>query len=400
MPGGTLIDLCRHVHTREPLRTDLVSWRPERIVLTKGCDARPDEAVYCERMIAAYPEAHVVDRRDIAHNRVPIEGADQAERVAIGKETLVLGRIAGPVSPNHDPETAAGTLCTNYHAVHPAWFCHYDCVFCYLAGSPGVSFSPTVRLFTNLQDILAAMSRTLQRTEGAVSFYVGKVQDGLQLDPIAHYSRVLVPFVEAHARAHLVFLTKSEAVEGVIAAARPAEARGRVAASWSLNAPPLCEAYEWGAPGFAARVAAARRCAETGLEVRLIFMPLLPVTGWQDLYAEAVREALEQVNPSRVTLGAICSYPCALSHTASLLGAENVMTTLATHKHGRRLRFAPELRVEMYRHMVVQVRRYAPGVPVSLCLESEDVWRRAGLDPADCRCNCIAGSCDLLHGVR
>lgn len=400
MPDGALVDLCRHVHIREPLRTDLVSWRPERIVLTRGCDARPDEAVYCERLVAAYPEAQVVDRRDIAHNRVPIEGADQAARVAIGKRTLVLGHIAGAVSPNHDPEAAAGTLCTNYNAVHPAWFCHYDCAFCYLAGSPGVSFSPTVRLFTNLQDILAAMSRALQRTDGIVSFYVGKVQDGLQLDPIAHYSRVLVPFVEAHAGAHLVFLTKSEAVEGVIAAARPAEARGRVAASWSLSPPELSEAYEWGAPSFAARLAAARSCADAGLEVRLIFMPLLPVAGWQDIYAEAVGEALAQVRPSRVTLGAICSYPCALSHTASLLGAGNVMTTLATHKHGRRMRFVPELRVEMYRHMVAQVRRHAPGVPVSLCLESAEVWHRSGLDPEECRCNCIAGNCDLLHGVR
>jgi len=418
-------ELVRQVHTEAPIDAEAIPWRPARIVLTRGCDRRPDEAIYCERLIAAYPEAEVVDRRDIAHNRVSVEGAGQVERLANGKQTLVLGSIRSPVSENWDPEAGAGTLCTHYHAVHPAWFCCYDCAFCYLAGSPGVAMSPTVRLFTNHLDILRAMGAVLSGKEGThhaapreqgttiavrratapsdvpsearnpVSFYVGKVQDGLQLDPIAGFSRVLVPFVLAQERAHLVFLTKSAAVDGVLQSVDPRATAGHVAVSWSINAPELSQRYEWGAPSFEQRLAAARRCAEAGLEVRLIFMPLLPVEGWREVYSAAVAAALGSVRPARITLGAICSYPCAMSHTKARLGDGAVVPALATSRHGRRLRFDLETRTEMYRHLTAEVRRLAPGVPVSLCLESETAWRQSGLDPADCRCNCIAGSCDV-----
>lgn len=436
-------ELVRQVHTEATIDADAIPWRPARIVLTRGCDRRPDEAMYCERLIAAYPEAEVVDRRDIPHNRVSVEGAGQVERLANGKQTLVLGSIRSPVSENWDPEAGAGTLCTHYHAVHPAWFCCYDCAFCYLAGSPGVGMSPTVRLFTNHLDILRAMDAALDTGAGShrsgaargrgaidgrravdgrragsaarqaaargaaalphlppeprppVSFYVGKVQDGLQLDPIAGFSRVLVPFVQAQERAHLVFLTKSAAVDGVLQSVDPRAASGHVAVSWSINAPEVSRQYEWGAPSFEQRLAAARRCAETGLEVRLIFMPLLPVEGWRELYSAAVATALGSVRPARITLGAICSYPCALSHTRARLGEGDVVPALATSRHGRRLRFGLEARTEMYRHLAAEVRRLAPEVPVSLCLESEEAWLQSGLDPADCRCNCIAGSCDV-----
>jgi len=390
------VELVREVQVRAPIRPGPLSWQPSEIVLTKGCDARPHEAAYCERVIAAFPSARVTDARDTPHNRVRVPGHTALERIDHGKRMLVLGRMGKPVSRNEDPEADAGTLCTHYNAVHPSWFCFYNCAFCYLSGSPGVRFSPTVRLFTNLLDILDAMQTALDRAPGTVSFYVGKIQDGLQLDPIANFTRVLVPFVRAHANAHLVFLTKSAAVDGLIEAFAEVEGPGQVVASWSLNPPEIATDFEWGAPPFEARLDAARRCADAGIEVRFIFMPLVPIDGWREIYAEAIRRAMHVVRPSRVTTGGICSYPSALSDTAGRLGDGNIITRLANTKHGRRMRYPPDLRAEMYRFVTAKVQRSAPGVPVSLCLESAPVWRSAGLDPARCRCNCIAGSCDLV----
>ena len=419
-PDGRVLDerwieLVRDVQLRAPIDAGEIPWRPDEIVLTKGCDARPHEATYCERLIAALPESRVVDRRDVAHNRVPVPGDNSLDRLNRGKRTLVLGAIGTPVSRNSDPEAGAGTLCTNYYAVHPTWFCFYNCAFCYLCGSPGIRFSPTVRIFVNLQDVLAAMSRALVRSTGTISFYVGKVQDGLQLDPLANFSRVLIPFVRAHDNAHIVFLTKSDTTGHLLTAASPTgrEARGlgpeacgsgsqqepspraNVALSWSLSPPEVARRFEWGAPPLDRRLMAARRCADAGLEVRFVFMPIIPVVGWREAYSAAIRSALEAVTPARITLGGICSYPGALSATKARLGPTNLICRSATSKHGRRMRFSPSTRAEIYQHMITEIRGVAPGVPVSLCLESADVWRMAGLDPRDCRCNCIAGSWDL-----
>ena len=170
---------------------------------------------------------------------------------------------------------------------------------------------------------------------------------------------------------------------------------GNIAVSWSLNAPEISDEYEAGAACFEERIGAARLCAEAGIPVRYIFMPLLPVDGWRELYASAVRRAFEAAVPERVTLGAICSYPGALSDTCGRLGKGSLIPRLARTKHGRRLRFEPQLRAELYSHMIAQARSLAPEVPVSLCLETDEVWRLVGLDPKRCQCNCIAGEWDV-----
>ena len=408
MPRAILDDrwaeLVRQVQTQGPILPEDLGWRPEQIVLTRGCDDRPHEAVFCERLIAAFSGARVVDARHIPHNRVSVPGDTSIQRIERGKRVLVLGAMRKPISQNADPETGAGTLCTAYYAVHPAWFCLYNCAFCYLSGSPGVRFSPTVRLFTNLYDILLQMQRVLAASKQMVSFYVGKVQDGLQLDPIGGFSRVLAPFVRAHENAHLVFLTKSTAVDGLIDVCPPPDVEsdstsglpGRVAVSWSLNAPEVCTRFEWGAPSFDERLRAARRCADAGLPVRFVFMPLIPIAGWREAYSLAIRRALGALTPARITLGGICSYPGALHDTAERLGPDNLISSHATAKHGRRLRYEPALRAALYRHAIDEIKRCSPQTPVSLCLESEQAWRDAGLDPRQCRCNCIEGTWDLL----
>ena len=102
------IELVRRVQLEAPIRPDEIGWRPEEIVLAKGCDARPHEAAYCERLIAAFPDARVTDARDTPHNRVKVPGETAVERIDRGKRMLVLGAMGRPVSRNCDPEAEAG----------------------------------------------------------------------------------------------------------------------------------------------------------------------------------------------------------------------------------------------------------------------------------------------------
>lgn len=101
---GGWAQLAGQVQREAPLRPELLGWQPDEIVLTRGCDLRPHEAEYCERLIAAFPEARVADRRDKAHNRVSVPGAGSVDRIDRGKRILVLGAVRKPVSPSKDPE--------------------------------------------------------------------------------------------------------------------------------------------------------------------------------------------------------------------------------------------------------------------------------------------------------
>jgi spore photoproduct lyase len=117
-------------------------FRPCRIVLAKGSNCTENRRRLAERICAAYPEAEIVEAFGIPHNRVDLDTADLRlhER---GKQTLVLGEHRSAVRFGEE----GGNACPNYWHFSPYVFCPYGCHYCYLAGTPGVWFSPTVKIF-------------------------------------------------------------------------------------------------------------------------------------------------------------------------------------------------------------------------------------------------------------
>jgi len=61
----------------------------------------------------------------------------------MGKKTLVFGVHKSALRFSGED----GNTCPNYWHFSPYGFCPYDCQYCYLAGTPGVRFSPTVKIF-------------------------------------------------------------------------------------------------------------------------------------------------------------------------------------------------------------------------------------------------------------
>ena len=84
---------------------------------------------------------------------------------------------------------------------------------CYLAGTPGVKHSPTIKIFLNLPEMLDRVGMTASKLASPTAFYLGKLQDGLALDPLTGYSRRMIPFFARQPQARLILLTKSTSVE-------------------------------------------------------------------------------------------------------------------------------------------------------------------------------------------
>jgi spore photoproduct lyase len=90
------------------------------------------------------------------------------------------------------------------------------------------------------------------------TFYLGKLQDGLSLDPLTGYSRQIVPFFADHPQARLTLLTKSADVSNLL----DLEHRGHSILSWTLNPAAVVEAFEPHTPTLEARIRAMEACAE------------------------------------------------------------------------------------------------------------------------------------------
>ncbi|MBN1436542.1 MAG: hypothetical protein JW936_05670 [Sedimentisphaerales bacterium] len=355
---------------------------PDRIYLTKGWDATAGGRKLAEAIIGVYPQAEVFDCSDRAHNRVELGQINSLDAHYAGKRTLVLGVHKSAVRFSDEGENT----CPNYWHFSCYGFCPFDCKYCYLAGTPGVKFSPTVKVFLNIEEVIGQIDRAAGRLREPTAFYLGKLQDGLALDPLTGYSRRLVPFFAQHEYARQVLLTKSADVDNLI----ELEHGGHTTLSWSLNPPEVSDAFEANVPSIAARVGAMQRCAEAGYPVRAVIMPIIPVEGWEELYSRFLTDLLEAVPLGRITLGQICSFPSALQLTEQKLGNSNVISEQLERGKSLdgRTRFPFDLRVQVYRHLIGAIRDVRPGLQIGLCLEEKRVFEQLGMETAIGCCNC------------
>lgn len=358
---------------------------PARIILAKGaCDDDGRRGI-AERICRVFPEAEVICQLDVPHNRIDLGTRDAIELHYRGKQTLVLGEHRTAVRFSREE----GNTCPNYWHFSPYAFCPYDCRYCYLAGTPGVRFSPTVKIFLNLPEMLSQIDRAADVAGQPVAFYLGKLQDGLALDPLTGFMRVLVPFFAAHRWARLRVLTKSAQVEQLL----DLDHQGHTVLSWSLNPPEVSEAFENGVPSVAARIEAMHRCALAGYPVRAVIMPIVPVGGWQHAYRSFLEYLLDRVQPERITLGGICIYSAAQNLMERKLGAANVISKLLDHTGQQssdgRTRYTRSLRREMYAYLIQTIQKIDRQATISLCLEENDVIEAVGLAGSKGRCNCV-----------
>lgn len=314
---------------------------PDRVFMCKGCDSDAGRTRFVEAICRAYPAAEVIDRTTVSHAQVDLGLSDPLLRHQAGKKTLVLGEHKSAVRFSEEQDNC----CPNYWHFSPYGFCPYHCAYCYLAGTRGVWFSPTVKVFLNLGEILSKIDRIARQAQRPTVFYLGKLQDGLALDPLTGFSRRIVPFFAAHRSARLVILTKSSDVENLL----DLDPRDNVIISWSLSSKTMWRRFEPDTPSPTERLAAMRRCAQAGYRTRAVIMPILPVGRWKNQYAQLADKLMDIPRLERITLGSLCSFPNALRLTDAKLGKVNVVTG-PLGSGGKcadgRYRFAPELRQE------------------------------------------------------
>ena len=360
-------------------------FEPKRIVLAKGSLATPYARGLAEAICDLYPGADVAPMLDKPHNRIECGATPLIERHYEGKQTLVLGEHCSAVRLSNETDNT----CPNYWHFSPTGFCPYDCTYCYLAGTPGVRFSPTVKIFMNLPSILEEIDRATQTASQPIAFYLGKLQDALALDPLTGYSRILVPFFAQHSVARQILLTKSADIDNLLGL----DHQGRTIVSWSLNPPEVTALFESNTPDPRERIVAMARCANDGYPVRAVIMPIIPISKWADAYTTFLRELLGQVPLERITLGGICSYPSARSLMEAKLGPEQPISAALRRETQQspdgRSRYPRDERIEIYQRIIDTIRSTRPDLPIALCLEERQVFEVLELEAAIGRCNCV-----------
>jgi spore photoproduct lyase len=366
----------------DPVRPDHL--RVSQIFLAKGSITTPERQRFVERIANLYPEAPVMECLETPHNRIKLDETDMLALHRRGKQTLVFGKLRNAVRFSEE----AGNTCPNYWHFSPYGFCPYGCKYCYLAGTQGVKFSPTVKIYVNLPEMLSEIDRVARRLQKPTAFYLGKLQDALALDPLTAYSTIMIPFFADHPFARLTLLTKSTSVDRLIGL----DHKSHTVLSWSVNPPEVCQPFEENVPTINERLEAMHRASLAGYPVRAVMMPIIPIEGWQEAYETFTRRLVKTVPIQRLTLGGICSYKAARQLMERKLGTDNFVSInidADNNSPDGRTRYSTSMRREIYSHIIKVARDVRPDLELALCLEDRELWEQAGLEDSLGHCNCV-----------
>lgn len=271
-----------------------------------------------------------------------------------------------------------GLVCGPFHALSYYIGCPYECTYCYLQGTFRGKVNPV--LYTNRDKLLGELDEWLGQP-GTLRLNAGELQDSLALDGIIPLVDDLVPRFAAQKRHKLLLVTKATNVRNLL----KYNPNGQVIVAFSVNAPEVAERYELKTPHPLDRVKAAAKVKEAGYHVALRLDPMVPVEGWQRIYADFIKEACAIIQPHQWTLGSIRHYGHLRGWTRKV-GRDTSVFEFAKEKspEDRRRRVPEGLRMEMYALAMETVRATDKRPRVRLCKETRAVHQALHTGQTSC----------------
>ncbi len=175
----------------------------------------------------------------------------------------------------------------NFYYTNQILNCLYDCQYCFLQG-----MYPTanVVIFVNNEDFFAEVDAKLQN-EKPLYLCVSYDSDLLGFERIVPFCRDWIYFAQGRADLLLEIRTKSGNFEA-IADCPPC---ANVILAWTLSPAAIIEKFEQKTASLEARLRSAAKAIACGWRVRVCVDPILPVAGWEDVYAEFAREVSQRL---------------------------------------------------------------------------------------------------------
>ncbi len=141
---------------------------------------------------------------------------------------------------------------------------------------------------------------------------------------------------------------------------------------------------------------------DAGYPLRLRLDPIVPVEGWKELYADAIRIIFNKVSPERMTIGTLRFEPGFYKMRKTIftsgpdlpmmMDAMSPMFEPKVFQKGKRPKagkysFSEARRAAIFQFVVDDIRKHS-DCRIALCKESASVWNAVGLAYQNCECVC------------
>ncbi len=338
------------------------------------------QKIYIEKDAADYPLTQSilnklpdVPREIIENTQAIIKSLEkQPDTIGEGKRYLLLKRDQGR-SFKPFPEIDEYLVC-DYFTLHLAEGCDLECSYCILQA---YLTNPLLTIYVNIEEMLGNLQKTLD--ENPHKFFrigTGQLADSLSLDHITEITKHLIPFFNRQTNAILELKTKSDNIENVLSL----ENEGKTIISWSLNSKKITSEEEHKCAGFNERLAAAEKVSSMdGYRVGFHLDPIVDYPDGEKDYQQTIDELFTRISDKKIawlSLGCLRFMP----ELKSIMQNRFPKSQLAlgewiTGMDGK-MRYLKSRRIEIYQRTVEMIRRHTSEVPIYLCMETPEVWRR------------------------
>ena len=174
--------------------------------------------------------------------------------------------------------------------------------------------------------------------------------------------------------------------------------KDRIIGVWSATCDSVARFIEPGAGRAIDRIEAARKCREMGVPARIKFKPMIPVRDWRREYAEIIEQTVKRAKPESIGFCVIMWMDFAGLAERIDLDLLDLDFVAAARAAADRMKgemtgpFPHEVRREIYRTLIREVRRWDKDIPVYISTESREMWDdltdEIGQNPAAYICGC------------
>ena len=374
-------------------------WKPQEIIINDKVKNDP-VTQYILQACPNIPYKYVSSGKpeDIKKASVILSqaGNTMLDKILAGKKVMYVGPASATVDEFTMPDDRL--LCPHFDRLKLASNgCFYKCDWCYLK----LTFRdahPYINVKAQYDVIKKKLQQRLDQIEEPVMFNSGELADSLAMEHLTHAGREFIPWFGTTKNGYLFMLTKSANVDDILDLPH----NGHTIIAWSINNAEVSRKFEIGAPPLHERLEAARQVQEAGYPLRLRLDPIVPIEGWQEAYADTVKQIFKTVSPERMTLGTL------RFENGFHKMRNSILTTggaLKDFMQGMQPMFAPKMfpgakrpksgkysfsvaqRSDIFRFVIGEIRKYS-DCQVALCKESAEVWDALGRDRSRCRCVC------------
>lgn len=345
------------------------------------------EAVDVARALQAWPpdddraDCPVQHRRPLVFTHLKLNSpAAEDPLVAACPEDVPRGhlqRVLGYIDPTcdfhaYDSDDTRNMVCWPTRDFGPVTGCSHGCFYC----GEGLH-GKFLALGMNIEDYMEqVVGPTIEAMPQQRCFrMIGWGADIISLEPeygvFASYLTKLSQYPERYGYFH----SNSDHVDWIADVPH----RDRLIGIWSLASENVARLVEPGSPSAAARVEAMRKLTQMGVPYRVKLKPTVPLAGWREDYADLIEQVFTHAAPE--TIGFCCLIWMALDTLKQrfsgiidpdfLQAAEDAAPEMNGQTHSP---FPHHVRAEIYRHLIAEVRRHNPRIPIFLSTETREMW--------------------------